>query len=747
MKQKDKARFATIDFSKKVKAFMLKAESKGFKSFDWMFERDKDGNLTGNYISSVNTGQFQKDLEEFEKELKEKYGENPTGENAKKKIAEKREWLNTHAVMPFGAPIPHHTYYHNPAFDKLTSVQKSLYEEYLGLKDEMDRLLPNKRVDMFKAIQIRKDTAQRILDGGLSPSRIFENIKESIKEDWSSAADDDQLFGENVVGGLTDFSGKEFYTLPILYTNRLKNPNEISTDAIGSLLAYSYMANQYSAMNEVLEELELGYDLIAHHRKVSSTRGNRKVVEKIKDFGIEAVNETFLNESNIVQRLNDFRESQIYGRYLKDQGSVLKDKVNVNKAASQVLKISSLAQLGFNWLANIANAATGVAMVNIEAAAGQFFNAKELAKADKEYAVLIPDFTKNLANRVKNDKLSLFFELLNVKQDFSQNIKREQRKNLFLRFFGPEVAFIGQQAGDHWLYGRVAIAMSLRQKVKVNGREMSLWEALKVVNSPYSNDIKQLNKEDIKNVDGSDFDFGKFSRKVASVNQNLFGIYNDDDANAANRVAQGRLLQQYRKWMKPAFNKRFQAGQKNLATDTWDEGYYRTMFRIILQLKRGEVQLGALKSQLRPEERANLRRGIVELAQFFAVWAIANFIKWPDDKDRPYAIKLAEYTARRLTHELGTLAPSPYLLQEMLKTVKNPVPSTSVGINLVNLVSSACWPGDWTDEIQSGPYKGLSTLEKNIIKAPFPFISYYKQIDKATHNIDTSTLFYVRPSY
>jgi hypothetical protein len=38
-------------------------------------------------------------------------------------------------------------------------------------------------------------------------------------------------------------------------------------------------------------------------------------------------------------------------------------------------------------------------------------------------------------------------------------------------------------------------------------------------------------------------------------------VYNEEDSNAASRVIMGRLLQQYRKWIKPQFNKRFQKAQ------------------------------------------------------------------------------------------------------------------------------------------------------------------------------------------
>lgn len=50
----DKARYDTIEFIRRIQALRKKAESLGITSFDWMFERYRDGSLTGDYISEVN---------------------------------------------------------------------------------------------------------------------------------------------------------------------------------------------------------------------------------------------------------------------------------------------------------------------------------------------------------------------------------------------------------------------------------------------------------------------------------------------------------------------------------------------------------------------------------------------------------------------------------------------------------------------------------------------------------------------
>lgn len=749
-KAKDNTREQAIEFINRIHEFRQKAESLGITNFDWAFESDSDGNKSGNYISPVNYAQFKKELQEMLDSLDEKYGKNPTGPQAMAKIQEKNNWLSTHSVQIFGEPQPNPVVYRNSEYDSLTETQKDLLDEFLNLKAQLDNKLPKNRVSRNRAIQMRKSGGERFWESLTSPSSIYENVVESTKSAILDREDDDDIFGDNMTRkGLTDFSGNEFMCLPVLYTNTLKNPNEISTDLIGSLMAYAYTSIQYENMDEIVNQLEVGRILLTDQengRKVRESRGGKRLIEKFDALDTTVANKIFKDQTNMEAKLKDFLESQVYHKYLKDQGTVGDTNINVNKATSAALKVSSLAQMGFNWLANIANVATGLGMQNIEAAAGQFFSAGELLKADGAYFSNIAQVTAEANSRAKQNKVSLFFDLFDVRQNFEGKTKRAQTKNWMRRIFGENIAFLGQEVGDHWLYGRTAIAMAMREKVLLNGQEMSLWDALQVQSYNNNESIKELNYKDITNLDGTKFDVGKFSRKVAHVNQVCFGIYNDDDANAANRIALGRLLQQYRKWMIIQYSRRFREGHANLATDTWEEGYYRTFGRYLNELRKGGFQIASVYKEMSKEEQHNVKRAVFELAQFFAVWAIANWIDWPDDKNRPWAIKLAEYSSKRLAHEFGGLTPSTVMPQELFKTVKSPFPIATVVGNTFNLINSAIDPADWTNEIQSGPYKGMSTLEKNFIKAPIPGVAQWRQIDKFIGDLDNSINYYARPN-
>lgn len=752
-KAKDKARLNTINVYKKSEELRIFAENCGFTDFEWMFEKDDSGNKTGYMISRLDWGSYNTAYLSMLKQLNEKYGETPNGKNLEERNKEISDWHKENSTSSEDGLTPKSTKYISKQWKNLSKQQREILDSWMALKKEQDRKYPENKVWGPRAIQVRKGVVDRISSSS-SLSKAYENLKEAVQDSLLDKVDDDTLFGAS--SGLQDFKGREFMALPVLYTRMLENPNELSTDVFASLNAYAFATNTYEELEKIIDPLEIGRTLVLEKRDVEQTRGNKSVVEKVRAFGNEVVSNVLKTSSiNINARLNDFFESQVYLRHYKDEGTfdILGKAININKAVTQLLKYTSLAQLGFNWLSNIANAANGLAMINIEVAAGQFFDKKELFNADAVYSKHIGEMVSELGKRNKTNKLDLFGELFNIKQDFDVKIKDSKLNSFLKRMFGESIAYLGQSAGDHWMYYRVAIAMALRTKVKVPNKKdpISLWEALQI------NDYKEYkNSGNIKSLElpkgttdikGNLFDISEFGRKVADVNQHLFGIYNQEDSNAANRVAVGRLLMQYRKWMKPLYNKRFMGSQYNTTLGSYEEGYYRTFFRIANELMRGKFQVMATWDNLTDYEKGNLKRCLAEMAQLMAVYAITLLLDGDDDdtKERAYPIKLLDYTFTRLQHELGALAPTPGMTKELLKTVRTPFASASAIDNMINLTTSIVNPQHWTDELQSGSYKGMSTLEKNFLKAPLPVVAQYKQIDKFIGDLDTSINYYARP--
>lgn len=741
---KDKVRLNTIHNVRDIWKLRENAEKRGITDFEWMFEKDSEGHKTGNYISPYNHGQFKKDEEEMLRGIKEKYGEHPIGENFKKAFLERKAWYETHATKDmFGNSYPGDTY-KNPEYNKLSTAQRETLDEILSYKDQLEMQLPADKRNSVRAIQRRRSGTQRLIDSATNPSNAFAAIKDDLKSAFSKSQDDDLLYGETTKG-LTDFTGQEYMTLPILYTNRLNNPDTLSTDVFSDLMAYAYAANTYEQMSQVYDPLEVGVSVTAQKEFVKNAGSKTKeevlnVLGRVTKKSIKVGSNT-----NFAKKLRDYLECQVYGRYMKEDDVL---GVNAQKTLSVFQRLTSMAYLGCNYLAGVANVATAAGMQNIEAAAGEFFGAKELALADKEYAAMIPEFIAELGSREKQSKMALFDELFDVRQNAKDKLHNTQMKSIFRRFFGNNWLFVQQGLGDHWIYNRTAIAMAKKKKVKVNGREMSVWDALEIVTD--ENGYKYMQpKRGTKNLDGSDFDAGQFAREIAHVNHTIAGIYNDDDQNAANRVMLGRLALQMRKWIISQMMRRFQSKRMVLDIGREEEGYYRTAGRLAMDLWKGGFKITQEWEKLSDSEKANIRRALTEMAQTYALWILCTCLgSGIKDPDRSWGMKFAEYMLHREVHELGFLTPGPMMLTEGYKTVTSPFVAASAANKLaqamVTTINPANWFPDDSELIQSGRYEGHSYLYKRWAELPLPPFTQLRQIDKFLDDLDTGTKYYAK---
>lgn len=755
-KARGNARTSTITDINEVKRLMLEAADQGIDDFEFAFEKDNEGHKTGNYISQINYGQFNKDKKEFYDKLDDEYGKYPKGSKAIEKINRRKAWISEHCSDLFGNK-PNVKMYQNSAYTGMDSAKKDFLKKFLELKHKFDKRLPEDKIVANRAIQKRRDLGQRLFDMAANPSSIIKSVSEAIGTDLLKKPDDDQQFGQRT--GLTDFSGNEFMVLPVLYNNPLNNPDELSTDLFSTLSSWAYTTNLYSELDKVVDPLEVCKAVVEEYRKTAKVSNNQNMVEKVPGLS-NVYNKIFMSGgTNIEQKLKDFMESQIYQRYYADSDKVIKifnKEIKANKVTDALLRLTSTASLGFNFLTQLANAATGISMQNIEAIANQFFGAKDLAKADAAYIACLKDFIPELESRVKTNKLALFNELFNVKQDFARRTGNSKMGNILKRMFNESIAFLGMECGDHWLYNRTIIAMTMKQKVKLkDGSVTSLWNALQVVNAfSDNNQIKKLSvPEGATALDTGELItsewINKFSDKAAHVNHTLFGVYNKDDMVAAQRVAAGRAILQMRQWIVPMFQARFQKRQFNNTMGQYEEGWYRTFGQFFINcavgLKNGKASIPQVWNELDDGQKANVKRVIVEFSQYMAMYLLINLCSFgKKDPKRSWTMKLAEYMANREMHELGNLTPSLTMGQEILKTVQSPATVLSSLQATLNLTGSILDVRDWNDDIQTGPYKGMSTLEKNIMKAPLPVISQIKQVDRFTDNIENATMYYAR---
>lgn len=734
-KSKENARLSTVEVMKKLQAAAIELEQSGIKDTQWMFEKDSQGNLSGNYISEINHALFKEEMRKMYKSLENKYGKHPVGEDARKYREERRAWYEANMEKVDGRNRPIMSKYANEEYKRLNSAQKKYYRTIMEIKSTLDSYLPDNYTSLTNAVKIRKDLVERV--------KASENVKSGAKQVWESIKDefirrtDDVDFGDRAT--VIDFEKHEVQTLPIYYTKLKKgeSANDLSTDITSTMTAYAAMANDFREMNKIVDTLELSRDLL-RERKITQTQGEKPLVEKFKAVGRKVENTLTKQDeaTRFMQRLNDFFNMQVYGKYMADEGTFGKTNIDKGKVANFVNKVTSMNNLALNILSGISNIVTGKVMMRIESFAKEFFTETNTIHADRIYGANLPEYLAEIGSRVKTSKLALWDEMFNVLQDYEQDVRSVNfdRKTWFSRMFSTNTLFFMNNAGEHWMQNRTSLALADAYKMKApNGTIVSLWDAMEVVyinpNNKKLGATLQVKKGYTKS-DGSEFtkdDIIKFSRKSAAINQRMHGVYNKADRNAWQKLAIGRMGMMFRKWIKPSLNRRFKSAAYNYDLDSWTEGYYNTSYRFLKQLvkdlKDTQLNLGARWDELNPTERANIKRAITEVGHFIAVAAIIGLIEWSDDDDRPWLISMIEYQARRLYTELGALLPSPTMVNEGLKILKSPaagintIEQTLDLIGLLNPMNYELFAGEEA-LMKSGRYKGESRATRIIFESP-----------------------------
>lgn len=734
--EKHKKRLKVIETAQQIIALGVKYEKLGIKDYSFMFEDDKMDYINKFY----NKTKYDKAYKEFMQELDEKYGKTTIGSpEYKEKNKEIMQWIKNNTVRQLingkKTTIPNPEIYPSK-YDSLSQNQRDLYDQWMDIKLELDKLIGgDNKTHLTNTIKIRKSNIERIrsIDTGKAGQAFMEKIKSMAQKSF----DDETSYAKSI----RDIKGNERMVLPLLYlSTNGQSAEDISTDIISTLIAYADMAYNYDSMNNIVDALEIGKEVLLRNIKIGKRKGTgQKIKEKYAVGNTTIEGDITINPeaSNIMEAINNFMESKIYERHQREFGEIM--GIDGNKMVSSLTKLGSAVQLGFNFFANIASVLNGIGMANIEAAAKEYFTASDLWEADKLYFSNIGQHINDIGSRTKFSKLALMSELFDIKLEFSKNIRHTDfvNRSFITRFFGPSVQFIGQACGDHWLYHRTALALMQKYKLKLNGETISLWDAFEAVpidpENPEAGN-KLVLKEGVTKEDGSEFtkdDIVEISGKIWEMNKHLYGVYNSEDTIEARRYVIGVIGMQYRDFMPPLFRHRFGKAMSSLEGKRQAEGFYRStgrfVWHLLQDLKNGQLNIAQSYNNLTDTEQKNIRRAIAETAQLIDAIATAALLKG-DPKERPWARRVISYMSRRMVTEFGALSPIG-IWSEGRKIAKSPFAATSV-IDNIDGLKSLLWVPNYFDEIERGDYKGHSTAYKAFLKSPFSV--WYSTVKRMT---------------
>lgn len=423
------------------------------------------------------------------------------------------------------------------------------------------------------------------------------------------------------------------------------------------------------------------------------------------------------------------------------------------KYGDLVLKYIQIKGLGYNVNAAFANLSFGFISNLIEAAGGEHYNEKELMEA---MFILRHSVLKNLGIAKHNTtavKIATLMEKLDV--------LTESRNELYANSTTVNPLKI-TQGKLHWLdpydmQGRteyinqaaLMIAMMKHHKVRVNGKEMSLWNAY------------DENGEIVEGAEFSQEDELNFKVAVDKVVKYNHGNYDHLSSPIMMKKSFfGRALIQFRAWAIMGFFNRFggeyydyQLGSVKkgryrsivpaaiaLAEMYKDEGAFEATAFVVKQLLRKMTfgyynpELGEVKG-LSEIDKINMKKNLTELMLYATIIQLGLLLRAAvgdldddDDKTKQVAFYLLNQLTRSKTDILFYISPIQFEnLQRNALPVFNVVVDLQKTINSgINLITG----GD--DILKSGPNKGQSRFMRDLMKN-IPGPTQYLKLQAATH--------------
>ena len=724
-----------------------------------------DSNDMPSYIKEYDEAAAKEDLTNFTNRLRA----DKTLSN-EEKTQRYKEFIETHYDERRGQMYPKSTYYPSKNYLALTDEQKEFYHTFMDCKRQLDKYLPIFTNDSHKAIVVRRDAFQRLMsflklhknDTDIHVGDLWDSLKDWASEKFTRKETDDE-FGE--IRTLTNFSGKEVRKIPIYYTYKdRKSPLfNYSTNLVANMCLYAHTATNYKAMAKVIETLELGHDILNFRLTVKRTGKIRKMLS-INDGARILKDNLYIDaaETNFSKRLSNYLDMQVYGV----------KKENRSKIAEIFARFVGGFTTAASALVGITNLLQGLGQINIEMLAGENFTTGDLLKAKAFYWSHILPTILDSFKMVKTSKMTILSEDFNMMQDWDTELKDmgQYEKNPLARLSISKALYILNHIGEHYMQhitflamlnhekiidgnGKYVSVLDAYEKVPLKGSESSYRLALKHYNGPYGKSqtyktkdgktivtFEQLkarqksyaargknydlySKALLKDGEISEYEFkGRLSRKGAKVNQDMHGIYNEDDKNMLQQKALGSLLIMYRKHIAPNYMKRYKNEWYDFDLDRITTGYQRELPKLFLDFfrKATDPVTGDKKWAIKTwskHDRANFIRNAAQALNWLEINLLISILETGiDDNDDDLWYKLLLISAYRAKTENSQFEPLAIfakhnILEEWVRLIEQPVVGTNIIKNFVELFRLTD-PEVWEHKMESGPYKGKLEAEK-----------------------------------
>jgi len=534
--------------------------------------------------------------------------------------------------------------YLNPDYNRLSSTDLEDLNYIKKTKEELDKFLPT------KLNKLAPQTYQSTIDTFMKTQlpELKERLKFLGKSTVTKQEDDD--FGE-LTGDKISYEDETRIIKynPTRYTRQLREPNNISTDLLSSMIAYAKMVSEFKEKAERIEQIEF----IAQNIKSGLTVNT--------DTNITSST----NTSNLIKQLENYLRVQIMGMSYPDI-TITGTNINLTKLLKNFARFTSSKNLGLNFVTQAVDGITSTIWYNVEKVMGDTVTKKSSALGYKVFKELVQDSIKETSSTIKNNKLSAILRTLGL-SDNLHSIFNDLDKNILMRDAGNKALYAGYRASNFFISGNAALS-GMHNFRLYNGKWYTEREFSKIQNpteqfdslpSAYDNMRVENGLMIIDNMDTKTLNL--FTRRMNNLISKIDGKLSAEDKTYAHSTLIGIVTLIHRDWILDGISRRLKKRGFNFDTNAVDEGYWRTTGRFMSNFFANKEKVRNLKflvenyNALDDVEKEGVRRTMYEMMVAVGFIALAILLNLgDDDDDRPldYLRDMAAYLATRTTVEL-----------------------------------------------------------------------------------------------
>ena len=552
---------------------------------------------------------------------------------------------------------------------------------------------------------------------------ILGTLKYSFDELVTTQADDIEFAPEEFS---TMPNGDPIKVIPTRYIKRLKNPNQISTDAVGAVVSYYEMAANYKNMRDKQDEIELLLNLL---RQIQIS--NKK---SIKPAG----------SSNAYQQAQLLVDRLVYGRRMNPiEVNVLGREINVSKILNIVRSFITKVNLSGNIWSIGTSFFTDATYTTMEAQLGRFLNKQDLAFAAKEYSRLLPSIMSNIGNPQPKNKLAYLMLLNQVVKSNKETFDRLDQSQV-LRSINQNFWYAGYTMSDYTVKSHTLLSIYHNYRFVDGEGFMSENE---YINKFYPND-RAAGKQKFREIpvtlydayeeqsDGSTVVSEKYKKYITTklqddvrnrievLSRRIDGTLREVDKSAIHANAVAAYIIMHKNFMIQGLHDRFKRKQFNLDLGVEENGYYRTMWKflggIIGNRHFAIKQLLADYDAMGQYEQYAVRRVLYDMLLIVGSTSVALLIASLVDGDDEYDNWVSQsitYLALRSAFEFRTMY-NPFEFISMIKSPTAAFTTLENASNIIGLFNPFTYFGENGpfDIIDRGVYEGYPRILRNIIK-------------------------------